>query len=87
MRNQTKDAYAFSLDEIIKGTKIKRLTHERLIEIPEIVPCLAKDKKNDKMWYAYESMEKQFHDILDEMVKKGKIKEIIKDDKTFYSAK
>ena len=84
MRNQNDtDMYAFSIDEIKKETGLKNLTHEKLIEIKEIVVCHYKKHDTNK-WYRYENMEKQFQDALNHLVKKGLIKEEIKDGTKIY---
>ena len=82
-RNKTKSTYAFALDEISNGTGIKNLTHERLLKIENIVftECYG------QIYYTYISIEEQFQDSLDRLVKNGKIKEeITKDGIKVYKA-
>ena len=82
MRNKTKDTYAFNLDDISKGTKIKNLTHERLSKI-ENIECV---KLYGKMWYTYMSTKEKFQNAIDQLVKEGKLKEDIKDGVKLYRA-
>lgn len=61
MRNQNDtNKYAFSIDEIIEYKKIENLTHEKLMELKDIV-IYEYEKNGVNKWYRYESVEKQFN--------------------------
>ncbi len=86
MRNQNDtDKYAFSIDEIIKYTDIRSLTHEKLMKFKEIVAC-EYEKNGINKWYRYESIEKQFRRAMDELVKDGLIREEFKNGKIVHLA-
>lgn len=81
IRNKTKITYAFDLDDISKGTGIKNLTHARLSKIENVEYV----ELYGKIFYTYMSIEEKFQRALDRLVKKGKIKEEIKDGTKLYS--
>ncbi len=84
-RNQNNtDSYAFSIDEIIRHTGIENLTHEKLIQIKEIIFSNYEKNGIDK-WYRYESIEKQTKKAIDGLVKDGLIKEEIKGGTKVYT--
>jgi hypothetical protein len=86
MRNQNDtDKCAFSIDEIIKYTDIRNLTHEKLMKLEEIVTYIY-EKNGINKWYRYESIEKQVRCAMGELVKDGLLKEEFKNGKMVYLA-
>ena len=82
IRNQTNEEYAFDIDEIRRGTNIETLKHKNIIKIKD-VDCRIVNKK---IYYYYKTFKVQVQEVIDELVKDGKLKSATVNGVIKYSA-